>query len=244
MASPVRFISRIRFGAFELDATSSELRKAGIPIKLRPQAVQVLLMLAARAGQIVTREEIRGRLWSDDTFVDFGRSINFCVNQIRAALGDDAEKPRYVETLPRRGYRFVASVTVEVPKEPSTVAALSTTTGLHRVASESGEGTSASSGVQVATSRPARVSGGRWTRKHAVVISVAAILVILAFGFGSHKWLSRSKGPDFQNMRVTKLTDSGRAVGVTISPDGRYVAYAPPCSMSSGSVPASPPLLS
>src|SRR5260370_35554498 len=100
MALPVRLISRLRFGAFELDAASGELSKAGIPIKLRLQAVQVLHMLAERAGQIVTREEIRGRLWSDDTFVDFERSINFCVNQIRAALGDDAEKPRYVETFP------------------------------------------------------------------------------------------------------------------------------------------------
>jgi DNA-binding winged helix-turn-helix (wHTH) protein len=103
MASPVRLIlSRFRFGAFELDAPTGELRKAGVPIKLRLQAVQVLLILAERAGQIVTREEIRRRLWSDDTFVDFERSINFCVNQIRAALGDDAEKHRYVETLPRQ----------------------------------------------------------------------------------------------------------------------------------------------
>ena len=85
-----------------------ELRKGGIPIKLRPQAVQVLLMLAERAGQMVTREEMRDRMWSANTFVDFDRSINFCINQIRGALADVPEKPRYVETLPRRGYRFIA----------------------------------------------------------------------------------------------------------------------------------------
>src|SRR5260370_12910928 len=95
-------------------------------------------MLAERAGQIVTREEIRGRLWSDDTFVDFERSINFCVNQIRAALGDDAEKPRYVETLPRRGYRFIAPLAVELPREPPLTLPLpSTTTQLHTLANES-----------------------------------------------------------------------------------------------------------
>jgi len=112
MASPARFLSRFRFGAFELDAASGELRKSGMPIKLRLQAAQVLLLLAERSGHIVTREEIRERLWSDNTFVDFERGINFCVNQIRAALGDDAENPRYIETLPRRGYRFIAPVTV------------------------------------------------------------------------------------------------------------------------------------
>src|ERR1700730_8762448 len=104
MASSASLTSRIRFGAFDLIAASGELRKAGIPIKLRLQAVQVLLMLTERAGQVVTREEIRERLWSADTFVDFERSINFCINQIRAALGDDADKPLYVQTLPRPGY--------------------------------------------------------------------------------------------------------------------------------------------
>jgi DNA-binding winged helix-turn-helix (wHTH) protein len=148
MASPVRVISTFRFGAFELNAANGELRKAGVPIKLRLQPAQVLLMLVERAGQIITREEIRRRLWSDDIFVDFDRSINFCVNQIRAALGDDAEKPRYVETLPRRGYRFIAAVTIELPSEPAlAIAPPLTTTERHRVASEPSAGTSAGSGM-------------------------------------------------------------------------------------------------
>ena len=114
MASLAPLLSKIHFGAFDLDVATGELRKSGIPIKLRRQAIEVLIMLTNRAGQVVTREEIRERLWSNDTFVDFERSINFCINQIRGALGDDAEKPRYVETLPRRGYRFITPVTVEV----------------------------------------------------------------------------------------------------------------------------------
>jgi DNA-binding winged helix-turn-helix (wHTH) protein/Tol biopolymer transport system component len=227
MASPVRLISRFRFGVFELDASSGELRKAGVPIKLRLQAVQVLLMLAERAGQIVTREEIRGRLWSDDTFVDFERSINFCVNQIRAALGDDAEKPRYVETLPRRGYRFIAPVAVELPREPAlTVALTSTTAELHRAASESSPATSTGSAILVVPSGPTRVSVAPWNRKRSVVIGVVVILASVAIGFVTHKWLSHSKGPSLQNMQITKLTDSGAVADVAISPDGRYVIYA------------------
>ena len=101
----------LHFGTFELDLSSHELRKAGALIKLQSQHFQLLVLLAERAGQLVTREEIRRTLWNNETFVDFDRSINFCVNQIRAALGDDPQSPRYIETLPRKGYRFVAPVT-------------------------------------------------------------------------------------------------------------------------------------
>jgi TolB-like protein/DNA-binding winged helix-turn-helix (wHTH) protein/Tfp pilus assembly protein PilF len=100
----------ICFGPFELDATAGELRKGGILIKLQPQPLRVLLLLAERAGTLVTREEIQRCLWSESTFVDFEHGINFSINQIRGALADDAEKPRYIETLPRRGYRFIANV--------------------------------------------------------------------------------------------------------------------------------------
>jgi len=100
----------ICFGPFELDAAAGELRKAGLLIKLQPQPLRVLLLLAERAGTVVSREEIQRCLWSESTFVDFEHGINFSVNQIRGALADDAEKPRYIETLPRRGYRFIATV--------------------------------------------------------------------------------------------------------------------------------------
>jgi TolB-like protein/DNA-binding winged helix-turn-helix (wHTH) protein/Flp pilus assembly protein TadD len=100
----------ICFGTFELDVAAGELRKAGIPVKLQPQPFRLLLLLAERAGTVVTREEIQQCLWSESTFVDFEHGINFSINQIRGALADDAEKPRYIETLPRRGYRFIANV--------------------------------------------------------------------------------------------------------------------------------------
>src|ERR1700704_5278178 len=104
----------LRFGTFELELASSELRKAGVLVKIQSQHFQLLTLLAERAGQAVSREEIRQALWDNETFVDFDRSINFCVNQIRAALDDDPQRPRFIETLPRKGYRFIAPVTVPV----------------------------------------------------------------------------------------------------------------------------------
>ena len=117
MASPVPAPTRIRFDEFELDVTSGELRKGGILLKLQPQPFRVLLLLVERAGQVVTREEIQRCLWTESTFVDFEHGINFSINQIRGALADSAENPRYVETLPRRGYRFIG--TVEQPSAES-----------------------------------------------------------------------------------------------------------------------------
>ncbi len=98
----------LRFGPFELDVRSGELRRNGTTVRLQPQPLKVLLLLAGRPGDVVTREEIQGEIWPAGTFVDFEQSLNFCIRQIRAALRDDANAPRYVETLPRRGYRWVA----------------------------------------------------------------------------------------------------------------------------------------
>ena len=100
----------LRFGAFELDPKSGELRKDGDPVKLPPQPSKVLTLLARRSGEVVTRNEIREQIWSDETFVDFDQGLNFCIRQIREALGDDAEAPRFIETLPRRGYRFLMPI--------------------------------------------------------------------------------------------------------------------------------------
>jgi DNA-binding winged helix-turn-helix (wHTH) protein/tetratricopeptide (TPR) repeat protein len=100
----------IRFGVFEADLQSGEVRKHGIRIKLRDQPFQILTLLLEHPGQVVTREELQRRLWAADTFVDFDRGLNRAVNQLREALGDSADNPRFIETLPKRGYRFVAPV--------------------------------------------------------------------------------------------------------------------------------------
>jgi cholera toxin transcriptional activator len=101
---------RYRFGVFEADAATGELRRQGIRIKLNAQPFQMLLLLLERSGQLLTREEISRELWPDGTFVDYEHGVNSAVNRIREALGDTASSPRFVETLARRGYRFVAPV--------------------------------------------------------------------------------------------------------------------------------------
>src|SRR5262245_37768506 len=114
----------VRFGAFELNSATGELRQRGDLIKLAPQPFKVLDLLTRRRGGIVTRSEIRDVLWSGDTFVDFEQGLNFCIRQIREVLGDTAEKPRFIETLPRRGYRFLMPVTGSEPAQPSRVTRL------------------------------------------------------------------------------------------------------------------------
>ena len=100
----------VRFGVFEADLASGELRKNGSLIRLQEQPFQVLSMLLERPGEMVTREEVRNRLWPADTFVDFDHSLNTAVNKLREALGDAAANPRFIQTVARRGYRFIAPV--------------------------------------------------------------------------------------------------------------------------------------
>ncbi len=125
---------RYRFGIFEADAATGELRRRGVRIKLNAQPFQVLVMLMERPGQLLTREEISRELWPEGTFVDYEHGVNSAVNRIREALGDTAGNPRFVETLARRGYRFIAPVErIELNGEPASgppppVAAEQTTT--------------------------------------------------------------------------------------------------------------------
>jgi cholera toxin transcriptional activator len=98
----------VRFGVFELDLAAGELRKNGAKLRLQEQPLQVLTLLLERAGDVVTRDEMRQKLWPADTFVDFDHSLNTAVNKLRETLGDSASSPRYIETLARRGYRFIA----------------------------------------------------------------------------------------------------------------------------------------
>jgi TolB-like protein/DNA-binding winged helix-turn-helix (wHTH) protein/tetratricopeptide (TPR) repeat protein len=106
-----------RFAAFEVDTRAGELKKHGLRIRLQEQPFQVLAILLQRPGEVVTREELRQRLWSEDTFVDFDHSLNTAINKLREALSDSPDSPRYIETLPRRGYRFIAPVE-QVPAAP------------------------------------------------------------------------------------------------------------------------------
>jgi len=110
-----------RFGDFEFDPTSGELHKDGLKVRLQEQPFQILTLLRKRPGEVVTREEVRQALWPGDTFVDFDVGLNSAIKRLRDALGDSADRPRFVETLPRRGYRFIAPL--ETPEAPAAFAA-------------------------------------------------------------------------------------------------------------------------
>src|SRR5436190_4148492 len=106
----------VRFATFELDVRSRELRQGSNLIRLQDQPFEILCLMLERPGDVITREELQQRLWPDGTFVDFEHSLNAAVKRLRAALGDDADNPRFVETLPRRGYRFIAPLESMEPR--------------------------------------------------------------------------------------------------------------------------------
>ena len=185
----------VRFGTFELHVQSGELRKSGLKLKLSGQPFQVLSILLERPGEVVTREELQKRLWPD-TFVDVDHNLNTAINKIREALGDSAETPRFVETLPRRGYRFVAPVEgAGVGKIPVDVLN--------------------ASAAQNPSKQP-------WSLRLAIVF--AALVLLLVAGFFLHERRTSSVPP--KQRTLTRVTfDDGLQTGATWSPDGRYIAY-------------------
>jgi Tol biopolymer transport system component/DNA-binding winged helix-turn-helix (wHTH) protein len=205
MASPAHSTSVIRFGAFELDTAHGTLSKAGISVKLHPQPFRVLSLLAECPGQIVTREQIQHCLWGDNTFVDFEGGINFCVKQIRAALGDDPEKPRYIETLHRRGYRFIAPahVTARVTESPESRADLRIVSEGQSVPAEG----SANLTPQVGASpiQISRAKANLLTKRLLLALASCAIVTLVAA-------LARPLVPPPRLTRVHQITHVGTVV--------------------------------
>jgi len=123
---PLRHKSVLRFGTYEVSLQSGEVRKAGLRIRVQQQPMKLLEILLERPGQVVTREELRNRVWPKESFGDFDQALNIAIGKLRNALGDSAENPRYIETLPKRGYRFIADVSVvdpdSHPKQPESAA--------------------------------------------------------------------------------------------------------------------------
>jgi cholera toxin transcriptional activator len=140
MPAPPNHNRIARFGVFEVDLSAGELRKSGVKLRLQEQPFQVLALLLQHAGEVVTREELQQKLWPSDTFVDFDHSLNTAINKVREALGDSASSPRYVETLARRGYRFIAPVQNDglLPEIQSSNVQNISSTGLHPATSASG----------------------------------------------------------------------------------------------------------
>jgi DNA-binding winged helix-turn-helix (wHTH) protein len=107
---PLRQVQVVRFGTYELSLQSGEVRKAGVRIRVQQQPFKVLEVLLEHPGEAVTREELRSRVWPNESFGDFDQAVNIAIAKLRSALGDSADNPRYIETLPKRGYRFIADV--------------------------------------------------------------------------------------------------------------------------------------
>jgi eukaryotic-like serine/threonine-protein kinase len=176
--SPVAKVKRIAFDRFQVDLRSGELLCNGHRIRLQAQPFQILSLLLARPGEVVTREEIRRKLWDGDTFVDFDHSLGTAINKVREALGDSAENPRFVETLPKRGYRFVFPVTPATGREMDGPAE----TGLRSPSGWESESEVARDDAHAGSK--IRRSGWIW--------SSAAILMIMAIGAGAFWFYGRT----------------------------------------------------
>jgi Tol biopolymer transport system component/DNA-binding winged helix-turn-helix (wHTH) protein len=196
----VRTPRLVRFGAFEVDLRAGELHKDGAKLKLTGQPFHVLTILLEQPGEVVTRDELQKRLWPD-TFVDVDHNLNSAINKIREVLGDSAERPRFLETLPRRGYRFIAPVDGSSPI-PASPAAAETTV--------------------VSASTANRMPGKYPKHPKTLGYSIAAVLMLMAI---SVSWILH-KAPPHAQRALTRLTfDDGLQFGASWSPDGRFIAY-------------------
>jgi Tol biopolymer transport system component/DNA-binding winged helix-turn-helix (wHTH) protein len=194
---------RITFDRFELDLRSGELRKSGHRIRLQAQPFQLLTMLLQHAGEVVTREEVCRRLWPDDTFVDFDHSLAAAVNKIREALADSAENPKYVETLPKRGYRFVGNISPEA-------LAVMPWSGAHQPADP----------LPAPTLVSDSLSKTRWDRRVALFFTILLTAAAIAWAWLSHK------SPNSDGLAAVPFTSyPGQEVSPAISPDGSRVAF-------------------
>lgn len=198
---------RLRFGNYELDSRSGKLLCDGQPVKIQPQPLRVLAVLAEHPGEIVSREQLRERIWGDATFVEFDQGLNYCIRQIRVALGDDALEPAYIETLPKQGYRFIAPTgangqTVDSVFRPAESEA------------DPGPPTSPVSPVPPTSSK----------RPHWKILGTAMLVLALsAAGIAISVMRQPAANQPLKYTQITSFTDA--AVGPALSPDGRMVAF-------------------
>ena len=201
----------VNFGPFELDVRSGELRKGSTRLKVPDQSIEILKALVEHPGELVTREDLRERLWPANTFVDFEHGLNAAIRRLREALGDSADAPKYIETLPRRGYRFIGSVEavpafVAVPQSPAHI----------------------ESPPAEPVEPPARtfVNVGRLTAGHPALM----VLIVLTVGIGLYfirKGSDRPTHDAFAPVRSTPVTSLPNSeVDPNLSPDGKWVAFA------------------
>ena len=204
MTEESRPAGRVRFGVFELDCRSGELRKAGVRVSLQEQALQVLTSLLERPGDLVTRDELRQRLWPTGTSGDFEHGLNAVINRLRETLGDSADSPRFIETLPRRGYRFIAPIESDQIASPA---------GARGAPVSVPEGPAASPSV----------------RRRGRRIVAAFALGLVAVVTGAQWQLRRPPAVEGSPPKVVSITRlAGEEDWPAFSPDGEQVAFSWP----------------
>jgi len=191
----------VRFGSYMVDLRTGELRKNGLKVRLSGQAFQILAILLEHPGELVTREELQKRVWPADTFVDFDGSLNAAINRVREALGDSAENPRFVETLPRRGYRFIGPVE-----------------GVGRANS-----TESDSSAGLSTDRLKRIDLNKWKIAIGTGSVILIVAVVLLFPSIVRHFLHKSRRQPIEVVPLTALP--GQEISPSFSPDGSQVAF-------------------
>jgi DNA-binding winged helix-turn-helix (wHTH) protein/Tol biopolymer transport system component len=196
----------LRFGVFEADLHAGELKKNGAKIKLSDQAFRLLAVLLANPDQVVTREELRRQVWPEGTFVDFDHGLSLAITKIRTALGDDADNPRFIATVPRRGYKFLAPVSV-IPRTSRLFA----------------EPASTPKSTETRISVPEGPVYPRWRRALLVLMTAFSVFSSIVWIYYAH---TRRISKPFDSFRMMQLTHSGKHVLTAIAPDGRYLLSA------------------
>jgi Tol biopolymer transport system component/DNA-binding winged helix-turn-helix (wHTH) protein len=215
-----------RFGLFEANLDAMELFRRGLKVHIENQPFQILTILLEHAGEMATREELQKRLWPSHTFVDFDKSLNTAVKKLRYALGDSADNPTFIETIPRRGYRFIAPVTNGDVESATNAASTPETSARVGGLADKDRDLSRLSVEFGGTLKPL-TSATQSTRLNLRVAAITSFLVLMAaLGIARWQWTRRARGSEKITRHMTKLTDSGNATQVAISPDGRYVVYA------------------
>ncbi len=193
------------FGPYTVDLRSGELRKFGLRVKMGDQPFQILLLLLESPGEMVAREELRAKLWTDDTFVDFDHGLNSAVQRLRDCLSDTAEKPVWVETIPRRGYRFVGQV--------------EWSNGIRNLAPVNGEGAE----IAQASSSAVVVEAAKEHKAGRVARVAITFLVAAAASLGVYILIPAKRPAPFADFTITRVTHNGKTVAAAISPDGKYL---------------------
>jgi DNA-binding winged helix-turn-helix (wHTH) protein len=197
----------IRFGVFELDVNAGELRKRGIKIKLQDQPFRILALLLEHPGELVSREQLREMLWPHDTFVEFEHGINAAVAKVRQALGDSAENPRFVETVAKRGYRFLLPVEKRAPVKGGVLQELEV-------------GSDEFALVELPGSQDLPVKTSSLAIRERIAWAAATVLLTAAAAGTTVYW---RRAPDTPSIR--QITLSGQSADAAASPDGKTIAF-------------------